>query len=88
MTPWIKKYIGKRRIKDMATKSGKMLAQELTINTTIFYGEKEAKQFPQLKKRCEETARLARNAKLIVVKDSPHDIAHPNYVKKIESVIR
>jgi hypothetical protein len=50
----------------------------------VFCGEKEGRAYPQLKKRCEETVQLASNAKLIIVKDSPHDIAYPEYVMAIK----
>ncbi len=69
------KYIGKRRYLDMNNRSGMKIAKELNVSTTIFYGEREGREYPQLKKRCEETAKLARNAKLIVVKDAPHKMA-------------
>ena len=85
MSNFIKKYIGKRRILDCLTRSGKSIAKELTIPTVIFYGEKEGKQYPQLKKRCEGTAKLARNSKLVIVKNSPHDISHPNYMNAIKA---
>lgn len=84
MNNFIRCYIGKRRVKDCMTRSGKDIAKRLTLPTVIFYGEKEGEQYPQLKKRCEETALLAKNAKLIIVKDSLHDIANPEYMEAIK----
>ncbi len=84
MSTAIKKYIGKKRVADCLTRSGKDFAKKLTVSTTIFYGEKEGAEYPQLKTRCEETARLVKNAKLIIVKDSPHDITRPEYIKAIK----
>ncbi len=83
----IKKYIGKRRFSDIKNRSGKELANSLNIPITAFYGEEEGKQFPQLKRRCEETVKLARNAKLVVVKDAPHKIDFLGYVEAIEKEI-
>jgi len=40
-----------------------------------------------LKKCCEETAKLAENSKLIVVKDAPHDISFIAYQQAIKKVI-
>ena len=87
MSSDIKKYIGKRRILDIESRSGMKIAKELNVSTTIFYGEREGWEYPQLKKRCEETAKLARNAKLIVVKDAPHKIDFPSYIDAIKKDI-
>lgn len=82
---WILDYIGKNRVADSLTRSGKKIAKELIIPAVVFYGEKEAEQFPQLKIRCEETVKLARRAKLVIVKKAPHDIAHPEYKEVIKA---
>ena len=84
---WSIKYIGKKRYLDMKSRSGKEIAKKLTIPTTIFYGEIEGQEYPQLKKRCEETAKLAKNSKLVVVKDAPHEIDFPSYVDVIKKEI-
>ena len=84
MSSFIRRYIGKRRVADCLRRSGHDVAKTLTIPAVIFYGEKEGKQYPRLKKRCEETAHLAKNATLVVVKDSPHDISHHEYVQAIK----
>lgn len=81
----IVKYIGKRRISDSLTRSGKKIAKDLIVPAVVFYGEKEGRQYPQLKIRCEETVKLARQAKLVVVKRSPHAIDHPEYRKAIKA---
>lgn len=85
---WIKGYIGKRRYQDMQSRIAQTLATELTCETLVFYGEEEGEEFPALKKRSEETAKLAQNSKLIIVKNAPHNIKHPEYqiaLKKINS---
>jgi pimeloyl-ACP methyl ester carboxylesterase len=87
MSDTIKRYIGEKRVADCLTRSGKEIAKKLTVPTLVFCGEKEGRAYPQLKKRCEETVQLASNAKLIIVKDSPHDIAYPEYVMAIKGVI-
>lgn len=84
MSNFIKQYIGKKRVLDCLTRSGKGIAKKLTIPTIIFYGELEGKLYPQLRKRCEETAKLVRNSKLVIVKNSPHDILHPDYMEAIK----
>lgn len=83
----IKKYIGKKRLLDIKNRSGRELAKLLNIPTIVFYGEEEGKQFPQLKKRCEETVKLAKNAKLVVVKDAPHQIDFSDYVEAVKEEI-
>lgn len=88
MKSWILKYIGKKRVIDSKTRSGREIAKKLDIPAIIFYGEKEAKSFTNLKKRCEETVRLAQNAKLVVVKNAPHDISCPEYVEAIKKEFR
>lgn len=81
------KYIGKRRFVDTLTRSGRELAKNLKIPTVVLYGESEGKKYPQLQKRCEETARLAKNAKLVVVKGAPHKLDFPAYKEAIEQEI-
>lgn len=83
----VKKYIGTRRFADTLTRSGRKIAQKLMIPSVVFYGEAEGKEFPQLVKRCKETVRLAKNSKLIVVEEAPHDINFPAYREAIKKVI-
>jgi pimeloyl-ACP methyl ester carboxylesterase len=84
LKPWLQKLVGKKRIKNSMTRSGREIAKNLTVPVVLFYGEQEGKKFPDLKKRAEETARLAKNAKVILVKDAPHDLSHPEYMKAIK----
>ncbi len=81
---WILNYIGKRRVVDTLTRSGVSIAKKLTVPSVVFYGEKEGKQYPDLKKRCEETVLLATHSKLVIVKDSPHNISHQEYMDAIK----
>lgn len=81
------KYVGKKRFKDMRTRSGRIIAKKLSVPSVIFYGEIEGKKYPQLKKRCKETASLAKNSKLIIVKNSPHRINFPQYIEAIKSTL-
>lgn len=76
---WILDYIGKNRVTDLLTRSGKKIAKELTVPVVVFYGEKEGRQYPQLKIRCEETVKLVKRAKLVIVTSAPHNITHPEY---------
>lgn len=87
MPIWLKKYIGANRYADTATRSANKLAKSLTVETVLLYGEKEGVKYPQLKKRSEETARLIKKSRLIVVKDAPHDISFSAYHKAIREVI-
>ncbi len=84
MPAWIKKFIGKRRIADALTRSGVTLAKQLEVPSTIFYGENEGKEFPILKKRCEDTARYAPNSKLVVVREASHNISDPQYIEALK----
>jgi pimeloyl-ACP methyl ester carboxylesterase len=88
MQEWIKKYIGSRRLADCLTRSGRDLAKALTIPTIVFYGEKEAQDFPKIKVRARETVKLAKDAKLVVVVDAPHDISFPTYKAAIERLFQ
>lgn len=87
MKEWIKNYLGKNRIKDIQTRSSIKLAKELSIPSIVFYGEKEGRQYPNLKNRCEETVKLARNSRLVIVKNAPHKIDYPYYVEAIKKNI-
>lgn len=86
--PWLKTYIGINRYTDISTRSGVALAKKLVTPTTVFYGETEGGEFPQLKVRCEETVRYTKNAKLVVVKNARHDISEPEYQSAIKLTIR
>lgn len=88
MRQWVLNYIGKNRVADFLTRSGKKIAEELTVPATIFYGEKEGRQYPQLKIRCEETVKLAKQARLVIVKKSPHNISNSEYVVAIKAEFR
>ncbi|MFA6254144.1 MAG: hypothetical protein WC640_02745 [Candidatus Paceibacterota bacterium] len=80
---WVK-VLGKKRVADIKTRNGREFAKNLQIPSTVFYGEKEGEQYPQLKIRNEETARLARNSRLVVVKKAPHQIDYPAYMQAIK----
>jgi hypothetical protein len=86
MKKWIKNYLGKRRVSEIETRSGREYARSLTVPTIIFYGEVEGKTFPQLRVRCEETANNAKHAELVKIKGAPHDISHPEYKMAIKRV--
>lgn len=85
MKPWIVRYIGKKRFEDAKTRSAKLIAKKLSVPLTIFYGVNEGKDYPSLKNRAEETAKIAKKSKLIVVPKAHHDISHPEYRKAIMS---
>lgn len=87
MSSDLKKYIGKKRLLDIENRSGRKIAEKLNIPTIIFYGYKEGQEFPQLKQRCEEIAKLAKNSKLVVVKDAPHQIDFPSYIIALKEEI-
>jgi pimeloyl-ACP methyl ester carboxylesterase len=84
---WIERYVGKRRMAEMKTRSGRSIAKKLRVPSVIFYGEVEGRKFPSLKTRCEETAALAKRSRLVIVKDAPHDIKHPEYQKALKAVL-
>ncbi len=84
---WLKKYIGVKRYEDTKTRSGKLIAKELLVPSVIFYGEQEGKEYPSLKNRCEETSRLAKNSRLIIVKNTPHQIDFPEYIEAIKKTL-
>ena len=87
MSAWLRTYIGKNRLADASTRSACRLARSLKTQTTIFYGEQEGIDYPSLKKRCEETAKLAPKAKLIKVPNAPHKIDFPAYQEAVKSRI-
>lgn len=84
---WLKqgdiKYIGKRRYSDTRTRFGRVTAKNLKVPSVIFCGEVEGKKYPELLKRCEETAKIANNSKIIMVKNAPHQIDFEEYQKAI-----
>jgi len=88
MPNWLKKYIGKKRCEDILTRSAVTLAKELKVPATIFYSEKEAVDFPSIKKRAEETAKYAQDTKLIIVSNSPHQIDSREYIESLKNNLR
>ncbi|MFA6422787.1 MAG: hypothetical protein WCV92_05330 [Candidatus Buchananbacteria bacterium] len=87
MKPWVKKELGKKRLDDTKSRSAIQIAKELKAPSVVFCGEKECKQYPQLLVRCKETVKLAKNAKLVVVKDAPHRLDFPTYIEAIKKEI-
>jgi len=87
MPEWLKNYLGKRRLLDIKTRSALKLAESIDTKLTILYGEKEGAEYPQLKNRSIETARLVTNAELIVVENAPHDISFPSYQSALKRVV-
>lgn len=77
----MRKFLGKKGFEDIKTRSAIKIAKNLTIPTILFYGEKEQ----DLRKRCKETAKLAKKTKLIIVKDADHEISHPEYIKAVKN---
>ncbi len=88
MNDRIKRYIGKRRLSDCKTRTGRHVAGKLTVPAVVFYGEIEGEMYPQLKRRCKETVKRAEKARLVVIKNSSHDISDPNYVEAIKASIK
>ena len=84
LKPWWKRFIGIHRLKDFKQYIAKSIAKNLAIPTVVFYGTREAKRYPELKVRCEETSKLAPKAKLVSIKDAPHRVDHPEYVEAIK----
>jgi pimeloyl-ACP methyl ester carboxylesterase len=82
-----RKLDGKRRLKDFTLYNGKKVARSLKMRTVIFYGSTEARKYPRLEYRCEQTARLAPNAKLIVAEKAPHDLNHPIYLQALKKFL-
>jgi len=88
MRPWIRKYIGKRRFQDAGKRSGRKIARALKIPSVVFYGTSEGESYPRLKVRCEETAKLAGNSRLVVVGGAPHKLSHPEYAEAIKQEMK
>ena len=84
LKPWWKRFIGIHRLNDFKQYIAKSIAKNLAIPTVVFYGTREAKRYPELKVRCEETSKLAPKAKLVSIKDAPHRVDHPEYVEAIK----
>lgn len=88
MSLCFRKYTGKHRYADTNTRSAIKLANALTIKTYVLYGENEWSEFPQLKRMCEETVFLARDAKLVIISNAPHDISAPAYQYAIKKLLQ
>ena len=80
----MRRYLGKNRLNDIQKRSGVEVAKLLTISTIVFYGELEGLKYPALKIRCEETAKLSKNSKLVIVKNAPHNISNLDYMESIK----
>ena len=85
LKPSWEKVLGHRRLSDFENFKAKALARQVAAPTTIIYGSHEAKLYPQLKKRCEETAGIITGSKLLVAENAPHEIDFPTYVDVIKS---
>jgi esterase/lipase len=88
MSPWMRRLTGRKRRLDAKKRSGRAIAKNLSVPSAVFYGEVEGKRYPQLKRRCEETVRLAKHSALVVVSNAPHRIDHPNYIEALKKEFR
>lgn len=82
---WIK-YFGKKRLDDLRSTSFNIIAKKISdegIKTIVIHGDKEYHTSPPLVKRCEDAAQQITGAKLIVLKDTPHNMSNPNYVQEL-----
>ena len=78
-----RKFLGKKRYADLQTLSCGDIAKKLTVDITLFYGEKEAALFPELKHRAEQVMNTAKQSIIIVVPAAPHEIDFPAYQEAI-----
>jgi esterase/lipase len=88
MRPSWKTILGHRRVTDFANFSARALANQIAMPTNVFYGTVEAKYYPQLKNRCEETAARIPHATITAVPDAPHQIDYPTYVTAIKAAFK
>lgn len=84
----LRKLIGARRYQDGKKRSAIEIARKINIPTVILYGEKEGYKFPDLKLRAEQTSKLIKKSRLIVVKNAPHKIDHPEYITALRSALK
>ncbi len=83
MSPDVVRYIGKRRYVEVSTRSADSIAKDLKTPTTLFCGERECRQYPQMLVRANQVAKLAKNARLVMAKNAPHAIDFPSYQENI-----
>lgn len=81
---WWKIEVGLKRVEDFRKYKAIRIARSITVPTVVLYGTVEGNKYPQLKVRCEETAKYIKNARLVVVDGAPHDIDHPTYREAIK----
>ncbi len=81
------KIIGKRRLKDFRNFSAIELAERVKTPTIVFCGDREAKRYPALIRRCRQTVEKIKNARLVMASNAPHDIAYPSYDEAIKKSI-
>lgn len=80
-----KKTLGKKRIKELNDIKFSVITKKITANTIIIYGEKE---YDILRKRNIKTNKIIKNSKIIIAKESKHNIENKNYKKKIKNIIQ
>jgi len=81
------RVLGKRRVDDMATRSAVAIARRIDMPCAVIYGQAEAAQFPSLKHRSDETARLVRGATRWIAAEAPHQIDHVGYVETVKKAV-
>ena len=82
-----KTYFAFRRMNDFKQYSAIEIANKIKIPTVILYGSTEGELYPQLKFRCEESARLISDARLVIAKEATHNISYPSYIQAIKQAI-
>lgn len=76
------KFIGKRRFLDAQNISADKIAQEIKTPVDIFIGEKEMANL-QFKKRNYSIHKIIKQSKLILIKDTDHEINNKEYAVSI-----
>lgn len=75
-----KKYVGKRRVKDLNNYSCNVLSKKIDCETILLVGDKEDKF---IQKRVIKVGNKIKRGKVYFIKNAGHDIANKNYLKEL-----
>lgn len=82
-----KKYLGTRRINDLANFSFDKLSKTSANKTIMFMGTNEREKFPLFEKRVKLANKLIKNSELIEIESVDHNISQKEYYESVQKVI-
>lgn len=80
--------LGHRRIQAFKERLTEDVFKSIRCPTSIYFGEVEAKKYPEIYNRSVRAHSLISNSKLITIPNSGHDVTNINYIETIKATLK